>query len=209
MRYSAAISLCRMINSSVLILMAICLTASLGCSSKTDPPQETGKKQPNPETDEQVSTASKPQSEARPEQRDSTNDGSARKKTPDSSKPPVAMNVESRTDSSLSAGVAVEPGTATDGKPVRSGKQKPDAVSTLKQVRGLREKVSRAKAGKEFGTAFDLASKAWETARTYPNDATLKKQAEELAVEIKWLGDQANTRFHKKAASSATRLTEQ
>lgn len=58
----------------------------------------------------------------------------------------------------------------------------------------LRDKAASAAGSKNYGSAFDYASQAWETAAAWPHDARLRKLAEELAAELKQLGAQANSK---------------
>ena len=97
---------------------------------------------------------------------------------------------------------------AVAGQPSRTGKPPADAESTLKTVGALREKARRATSKKEFGSAFSLATQAWEAARSHPKDIRLQQIAEELTVELDTLGKQSNAKFGSKASDPSTRLIE-
>jgi hypothetical protein len=83
-----------------------------------------------------------------------------------------------------------------------------DADSTLKAVEVLRQKANRASSQNELGSAFRLASEAWEAARMHPKDARSRQAAEELAVELDSLAQKLNSKFSKEAANPSTRLIE-
>ena len=94
------------------------------------------------------------------------------------------------------------------GPYVASGKKKAgsDVESTLKTVGDLREKSRQAASRKDYGAAFQLATKAWDAARSFPNDDRLKKIAKEISNDLDSLGKSANSRYSAKASYPSTML---
>ena len=78
--------------------------------------------------------------------------------------------------------------------------------SALNAATSLREKARRAADRKDYGSAFDHTSRAWEAANAWPKDSRLKKLAEELAADLEKLGEQANSKFSNRAKDSNTKL---
>jgi len=72
----------------------------------------------------------------------------------------------------------------------------------------LREEARRAADRKDYGHAFELMSQAWESARSFPKDATLHHLSDELAAELEWLGSRANLKFLSRAVDPDTTLIE-
>ena len=72
----------------------------------------------------------------------------------------------------------------------------------------LRDKARSASERKNYGSAFELASQAWEVARTHPQDARLKQLADELSSELEQFGQQANSKFTDRTKSTNTKLIE-
>ena len=99
---------------------------------------------------------------------------------------------------------------APRGSTVKSGKsrQPVSAESALKTATGLRERARLATDKKQFGSAFELTTQAWEAARVHPNDPQLKQLTSELAAELESLGTRANSQAGARAAGSSTRLIE-
>jgi hypothetical protein len=85
----------------------------------------------------------------------------------------------------------------------------PDAESALKSAESLRQQAGLAAAGKDFGRAFDLTTRAWETSRRFPNDERLSALTEELAAESEIYGAKANSESSARAADSNRKLIEQ
>ena len=89
-----------------------------------------------------------------------------------------------------------------------SSPQPGNADGAWSQASALRDKARRAAERKEYGSAFELASQAWEAARTHPQDARLKQLADELSSELEQFGQQANSKFNDRAKSTNTKLIE-
>jgi hypothetical protein len=73
----------------------------------------------------------------------------------------------------------------TTGKPSSPG----EAVATAKT---LKERSDKAAAGKEYGQAFELATKAWESVQTFPKDAACQKMSSDLQRRMDELATLAN-----------------
>ena len=74
----------------------------------------------------------------------------------------------------------------TAGKPSNPG----EAVATAKT---FKERSDKAAAGKEYGQAFELATKAWESVQTFPKDAACHEMSSDLQRRMDELGTLANT----------------
>ena len=74
----------------------------------------------------------------------------------------------------------------TAGRPSSPG----EAVAMGKS---LKERSDKAAAGKEYGSAFELATKAWESVQTFPKDAACREMASDLQRRMDELGTLANT----------------
>ena len=72
------------------------------------------------------------------------------------------------------------------GKPSTPG----EAVATAQT---LKQRSDKAAAGKEYGQAFELATKAWESAQTFPKDAACSAMSSELERRLDELGTLANS----------------
>ncbi len=73
----------------------------------------------------------------------------------------------------------------TAGKPSSPG----EAVATAKT---LKERSDKAASGKEYGQAFELATKAWESVQTFPKDAACREMSSDLQRRMDELGTLAN-----------------
>ena len=97
-------------------------------------------------------------------------------------------------------GSGAGPGKRGEGNPAsgrtKSSKQagKPsipgDAIATAQT---LKQRSENAAAGKEYGQAFELASKAWESVQTFPNDAACREMSSDLRRRMDELGALANS----------------
>ena len=56
----------------------------------------------------------------------------------------------------------------------------------------LKERSDKASVGKEYGQAFELATKAWESVQTFPNDAACQEMSSTLQRRIDELASLAN-----------------
>lgn len=74
----------------------------------------------------------------------------------------------------------------TAGKPSSPG----EALTTAKT---LKERSDKAAAGKEYGQAFELATKVWESVQTFPKDAACREMSSDLQRRMDELGTLANT----------------
>ena len=72
------------------------------------------------------------------------------------------------------------------GKPSSPG----EAVATAQT---LKLRSDKAAAGKEYGQAFELATKAWESVQTFPKDAACREMSSDLQRRMEELGTLANT----------------
>lgn len=95
-------------------------------------------------------------------------------------------------------------GASSDSPSTSRKTDNPD--SALNTATSLREKARRAADRKDYGSAFDYTSRAWEAARAWPQDSRLKKLAEELVADLEKLGEQANSKFSNRASDSNTKL---
>jgi hypothetical protein len=75
--------------------------------------------------------------------------------------------------------------TGQIGKPKSPG----EAVATAQT---LRQRSDKAAAGKEYGQAFELATKAWESVQTFPKDAACREMSSDLQRRMDELGTLAN-----------------
>lgn len=73
----------------------------------------------------------------------------------------------------------------TAGKPNSPG----EAVATAKT---LKERSDKAVAGKEYGQAFELVTKAWESVQTFPKDASCREMSSDLQRRMDELATLAN-----------------
>lgn len=87
-------------------------------------------------------------------------------------------------------------------EPVRGKRKSGDVNSTLKQIQTLRQNAKRAKDEGDVGKAFQHVTKAWDAARSYPDDAQCRAIVKELAAEIRDLGPNANAPFRVQSAHS-------
>ena len=71
------------------------------------------------------------------------------------------------------------------GKPSSPG----EAVATAQT---LKLRSDKAAAGKEYGQAFELAAKAWESVQTFPKDAKCRELSNDLQRRLDELGTLAN-----------------
>lgn len=99
-------------------------------------------------------------------------------------------------------------GTPAEGSEPNSEGSR-DAESALKTAKDLRQQAGRAAAGKDFGRAFDLTTRAWEAARRFPDDERLRELTDELAAESERYGATANSESSSRTADSDTKLIEQ
>ena len=83
------------------------------------------------------------------------------------------------------AGGKTKPSGQT-GKPSSPG----EAVTTAQT---LKLRSDKAAAGKEYGQAFELATKAWESVQTFPKDAACREMSSDLQRRMDELGTLANT----------------
>lgn len=115
-------------------------------------------------------------------------------------------SVSQATKASLSAesSASTSNGDSSDSPVISLKTGDPDSV--LSASTALREKARRAADRKDYGSAFDHTSRAWEAAKAWPKDSRLKKLAEELAADLEKLGEQANTTFSNRAGDSNTKL---
>ena len=72
------------------------------------------------------------------------------------------------------------------GKPRTPG----EAVATAQT---LKQRSDKAAAGKEYGQAFELATKAWESVQTFPKDVACSEMSSDLQRRIDELGTLANS----------------
>jgi len=62
----------------------------------------------------------------------------------------------------------------------------------LAMAKTLKERSDKAAAGKEYGSAFELATKAWESVQTFPKDAACRDLSSDLQRRLDELGTLAN-----------------
>ena len=86
-------------------------------------------------------------------------------------------------------------GSPASGKTKSSGQaEKPsspgEAVATAQT---LKQRSDKAAAGKQYGQAFELATKAWESLQTFPKDAACSEMSSDLQRRMDELGTLANS----------------
>lgn len=182
----------------IAVSSALLTTTLSGCSGCRTPPSSTAESQTESETASEEQKADPPH-QTEPEQAtepaEATVAGSTAAELPGS-------ETKSATDENGSSdSLPAQEKTATSTKQ--------DVATTRKIVMELRQQASRAAAGKNFGRAFDLTSRAWDASRRFPEDEQLSELTRELAAESERYGAQANAKSASRAADSDTTLIEQ
>ena len=207
---------------SLTVVSLICLPGCSGCESKTPPatsqtesspaseqkPEEensdaSGSGSPNgPATESQTAggAAADANSAATStaERQSKTADGESNRSSapPKSSKSPSG---ESSAQQGSGAGTTEGEGgnsgggsaggkskaASQSGKPSSPG----EAVATAQT---LKLRSDKAAAGKEYGQAFELSAKAWESVQTFPKDAKCRELSNDLQRRLDELGTLAN-----------------
>lgn len=80
------------------------------------------------------------------------------------------------------------------------------AAEALAVAKGLQERSSRASQRGDFGAAFDLSSRAWESVSEFPDDPQCSELASQIELELDVLGPKANSRFSNAGDLSSRRL---
>lgn len=187
-----------------LIWLAIgssCLPGCSGCQTKTPVVSQS-------ETDPDAGSKSLPEQQPR---------GAEPSQTEVATGNSAPEDAESPTNSEQSSVQATspKPGRDSSGKPSAgaehsspSSPQPGNADGAWSKASALRDKSRSAAERKEYGSAFELASQAWEAARTHPQDARLKQLTDELSSELEQFGQQANSKFNDRTKSTNTKLIE-
>ncbi len=63
-----------------------------------------------------------------------------------------------------------------------------DCACRKQTAQTLKQRSDKAAAGKEFGQAIELATKAWESVQTFPKDATCREMSGDLQRRMDELG---------------------
>ena len=196
----------------------VCLPGCSGCESQTSPAkppvtnqaesapaseQDSSEKQSDASErageDESATEIRTARGEAAAADSEATADGesdpsSATKKSSKSATGEGAAQPSSGTGSAEREGGRSGGGTA-GGKtkpPGQTGKpSSPGEAVTTAQTLKLRS--DKAAAGKEYGQAFELAAKAWESVQTFPKDAACREMSSDLQRRMDELGTLANT----------------
>ncbi len=95
-----------------------------------------------------------------------------------------------------------DPSEATASQRGRGKKKPSDLNSTIKQINTLRQDAKRARDQGDLGKAFQDVTKAWDAARSHPNDAQCRALAEQLAKEMQELAPNANDRYRTRSTHS-------
>lgn len=186
---------------SVLLLVWCVSLCVPGCSGCGVTPKETPQAE-SPEPNKQHSDDSaKAPSESNP-----ASEAKGKSSAPIETESQTGDSVPETTKASLS-GESSSPASSGDSAESPSTSRKTgDPDSALNAATSLREKARLAADRKDYGSAFDHTTRAWEAAKAWPKDSRLKKLAEELAADLEKLGDQANSKFSNRASDSSTKL---
>ena len=183
-------------------LLVWCVSLCLpGCSGCGVTPQETPQAESSKPDKQHSDDSAQAPSDSNPV-RESVGNSSA----PTETESQAGDSVPEATKASLPA-ESSSPASSSDSTDSPSTSRKtgnPD--SALNAATSLREKARRAADRKDYGSAFDHTSRAWEAAKAWPKDSRLKKLAEELAADLEKLGEQANSKFSNRASDSSAKL---
>ena len=183
-------------------LLVWCVSLCLpGCSGCGVTPQETPPAESSEPHKQHSEDSAKAPSQSNPV-RESVGNSSA----PTETESQAGDSVPQTTKAALSAESSAPASSSDSSDSPSTSRKTGDAESALNTATSLREKARRAANRKDYGSAFDHTSRAWETANAWPQDSRLKKLAEELTVELEKLGEQANSTFSKSASDSNTKL---
>lgn len=80
------------------------------------------------------------------------------------------------------------------------------ATEALAAAKSLQERSARASQRGDFGAAFELSSKAWESVHLFPDDAQCSALASQLELQLDVLGSKANSQFSNASGLSSRRL---
>lgn len=178
-----------------------CLPGCSGCRS-------------NPPDASQSETAKEAEPKSPPEQRPreaepSQADAETAKSAPKVEETSTTNEQSSSQIASAKAGRDSSGKTSAGSEESRPSSPQPgNADGAWSQASALRDKARRASERKEYGSAFELASQAWEAVRSHPQDARLKQLADELSSELEQFGQQANLKFNDRTKSTNTKLIE-
>ncbi|MBC7818979.1 MAG: hypothetical protein IAG10_18985 [Planctomycetaceae bacterium] len=195
----------------------VCLPGCSGCESQTSPakPPVTTQSKPSPATHEDSSEKQSDASGRAGKDESATEIRTARGEVaaPDSD---ATADGESETSSAIKKSSklatgegAAQPSSGTgsaereggrSGGGTAGGKTKPsgqtgkpsspgEAVATAQT---LKLRSDKATAGKKYGQAFELATKAWESVQTFPKDAACREMSSDLQRRMDELGTLAN-----------------
>ena len=183
-------------------LLVWCVSLCLpGCSGCGVTPQETPPVESSEPDKRHSDDSAKAASESHPV-RESVGNSSASTETESQ----TGDSVPKTTKASLSAETSAPASSSDSSDSTSTSRKTGDAESAINTATLLREKARRAADRKDYGSAFDHTSRAWEAANAWPQDSRLKKLAKELAADLEKLGEQANSKFSNRASDSNTKL---
>ena len=185
-----------------MLLLVWCVSLCLpGCSGCGVTPQETPPAESSEPDKQHSDDSAKVPTESKP-----VREAMGKSSAPTETESQAGDSVPKATKASLPAETSA-PASSSDSTDSPSTSRKTgNAESALNTATSLREKARRAADRKDYGSAFDYTSRAWEAARAWPQDSRLKKLAEELVADLEKLGEQANSKFSNRAGDSNTKL---
>lgn len=100
----------------------------------------------------------------------------------------------------------VDASAATSAASPKTKKQKSklppfDVATAIVQIDKSLKDAQVSKSAADWGAAFQSTVKAWEVARHYRDDATIKPKLEKIEVELEELGKKANQQFRSEINS--------